>query len=87
MDMRIPPLKSNITLESNPLKSNVSREIGRMQNSSTYSVRGVYIYIYIYIHTYTYIHIHIHLANTRVSDSFSLAKHRRVSQLIPYVPQ
>ena len=57
MDMKIPPLRIKIALESNPSEShNVSREIGRK----------VYIHVYMYIYIYTYIYIYIYTHTTTI---------------------
>ena len=66
MYMRIPPLRMNIMLESNPLKiHNVSTEIGRtaLCNSCRRRDSALCLPTYIYIYMYICIHIHIHTHN------------------------
>ena len=75
MDMRIPPRKNNMMLESNPLKSTIYlREIGRsykdvlnaFSEAQSYRVDVSYIYVMCYnmlsytIYVFIYIYIYTH---------------------------
>ena len=74
MDLRVPPLKLNIALESNPLKSRVSvRRLAVQQLLPGRSAPPDTVYIYIYICIYIYVYIVYTISNKHISLSLPLS--------------
>ena len=74
MDLRIPPLRTKILLESNPPKSRIlvwrlavacnlfgNREAWSLQTTVRLAPLTTYVWVYIYIYIYTHTHMYIYI--------------------------